>query len=414
MKIIGIGAAGNKAAVRAIKHKVVDKKDVILMNSTTQDFHIDDDKEDPIENAILLYNTGGSGKERSIGKEIIKRYLTNSNERQKLADFFPETENHVVIVTSLAGGTGSGATNILAAFCRDQLDLDVTIVGFKGFNEDLRELQNTIEFFKELRDDVTVQLIDNSAFLKECNGNKVKAEEAANDVFAQRIQILSGSLMREGRQNIDETELRKLVTQPGYQQVETINLVGIKNKEDMNNAIKEMVDNSKAIRTIPSCINFGVILNVRPETLNYFDFNYGTLKELYGKTVEAFVHIQTPDESRRGKDDYEWMSIIVSGLKLPKNELERLYETYKDYSNNIDRSDDQFFDFADNLSVGAVTSRYNRGGRRRAQKNIDDIGDFMAALNTARPNKKSSGKVEMRNRTEADDAIDSLLDREKF
>ena len=410
MKIIGIGAAGNKAALNAIKKNCIKENDVILMNSTMKDFNLDGH----VENTIILYNTGGSGKERSIGKQIIKRYLTGANERQTLADFFPENENHVIIVTSMAGGTGSGATNILAAFCRDQLDLDVTVIGFKGFNEDLRELQNTIEFLKELRDDVTVQLIDNSAFLKQCNGNKVKAEEAANDVFAQRVKILSGVEIQDSKQNIDETELRKLVTQPGYQQVETTNLVGIKNKEDMNNAIKSMVDNSKAIPTSASCINFGVILNVKPETLNYFDFNYSVLKEIYGKTVEVFLHIQDPDESRRGMDDYEWMSIIVSGLKLPKEELERIYNTYKEYSANIDRSGDDFFNFADELSVGAVTSRYNRGGRKRAQKSIDDIDDFMAALNTARPNRKSSGKVEIRNRTEADDAIDSLLDREKF
>ena len=290
MKVIGIGAAGNKAVLNAVQLKAIEAKDCLMMNSTAKDFPKDNEVVDAAGNNIhiecsLISSIGGCGKERELGKEIMTDYLSNKNVVAKLKDFITDQEDHVIIVTSMAGGTGSGSANLLGKFIHTDLFqeegiiIDITIIGFRGFNEDLRELINInkIKIFKCQR--------DNSSFMKSSEGNKVVAEKNANINFAIRLSLMAGRKIAPSSQNIDATDLYKLVTTPGYQQIEYVQLETIKNKESFQRVIKDMIDNSNGIESVPSCACFGIMLNVNPDTLNYFDFDYTYLKNVYGQTT---------------------------------------------------------------------------------------------------------------------------------
>ena len=376
MKVIGIGAAGNKAVLNAVKIKAIDPNDCLMMNSTMKDFPKENEITDEHGNEVhiecsLISSIGGCGKERELGKEIMEDYLNNSNVIQKLRDFVTDQEDHVVIVTSMAGGTGSGGANTLGKFIHEQLFaregiiIDITIIGFRGFNEDLRELENTLNFLKEIDKDFTIQIIDNSSFMKDSKGNKVIAEKNANLIFAMRLAFMSGRKIAASSQNIDATDLYKLVTTPGYQQIEYTQIKDVKNKEDFATIIKDMIDNSNSIGTVPSCVCFGVMLNVNPSTLDYFDFDYGYLKQIYGQTTETYLHIQYCDDVT---DKYEWVAVIVSGLDLPVKELHAIYQQYLQMNSQIDdnkNKNEDFFAALGDIQTNAITSKLNRGRNRK-------------------------------------------------
>lgn len=376
MKVIGIGAAGNKAVLNAVKIKAIEPKNCLMLNSTTKDFPKDNDIKDEHGNEIhiecsLISSIGGCGKERELGKEIMADYLNNRNVVQKLRDFITDQEDHVVIVTSMAGGTGSGSANLLGKFIHTDLFndegiiIDITIVGFRGFNEDLRELENTLNFLKEIDPDFTVQIIDNNSFMSNSKGNKVVAEKNANIIFAIRLALMAGRKIAPSSQNIDATDLYKLVTTPGYQQIEYAQFDSIKNKDAFDKVIKDMIDNSNGLETVPSCVCFGVMLNVNPDTLNYFDFDYTYLKQVYGQTTETYLHIQYCDDVT---DKNEWIAIIVSGLDLPVKELQTIYQQYLQMNSEINDTkskNEDFFTALGDIQTNAITTNLNRGRNRK-------------------------------------------------
>ncbi len=66
-KLIGIGAAGNKAAMQAIENGVFNREDVLLINTTRKDMK---DNYDDI-NVIIGSGMGGCGKERNRAKNFL-------------------------------------------------------------------------------------------------------------------------------------------------------------------------------------------------------------------------------------------------------------------------------------------------------------------------------------------------------
>ena len=158
-KLIGIGAAGNKAAIKAIELGVFDKASVRIMNTTVKDINHDYD-----DISVIFGNQrGGCGKERNLAKKLMKNAL-----KQKLIgleSFLEDDDDTVVIVSSTEGGTGCGASTILAKYIDSVLAKNVHLFVFTGFEQDARGLQNTLEYFKDLEDTFTVESISNKKFL---------------------------------------------------------------------------------------------------------------------------------------------------------------------------------------------------------------------------------------------------------
>ena len=366
MKFIGAGAAGNKAVVNLVMNGIIKKDDAILVNSTGKDFP------DGFESrSVIISDIGGCGKERSVGKEVILKYI--QGHASDIVNWFDETDAQVKIYAAMGGGTGSGVANILGDFCYNKLNLDVEIIAIKGFGEDVREHQNATEFLQELDSNFTIQTVDNAKFMKAAGGNKIKAEQMANDEICKRTIVTMCSKLRDSDQNIDETDRYKLVTNPGYELVEYTELDDIKNEDQFARAIKDMIDNSKSLPTAPSCTCLGIMLNVKKSTLDYFDFKYTQLKETYGNCYEVYLHVQEPMA-----DEPEWMAVVSSGMKLPLDAVKAIYDKYMEETQKVDKTEDPFFSAAAELKGMSEDNRFDRGSRRRRVVNSSlEIDSFL-------------------------------------
>ena len=329
-KVIGLGAAGNKAAITLIEEKVVDPKQVVLLNTTLKDV-----PEKYAEYAVEFGTMKGCGKERELAQEMFVYGIENG--QVNINSLMDDDDDLVIIVTSLGGGTGNGSSSPAADYAYNILKTNVHLFAFAGFEDDAKELSNTVEWFKSLNPNYTVEVISNKKFLDDFGGNRTKAEYAANHEFAQRVRILLGNDIIPSETNIDDTDLYKIATTPGFMDIETCKLSKIRSTEDFNNAIESMIVNSKSLDTEQSAKRIGVIINCSDKTREYIDESYQALKKRFGNPMELFRHYQNTS-------DEESLSVIVSGMKIPMDEVQDLYNKFVNQFKSVDTAKDKFFD----------------------------------------------------------------------
>lgn len=329
-KVLGVGAAGNKAAITLIEEHVVDPKQVVLLNTTLKDV-----PEKYAEYAVEFGAMKGCGKERTLAQEM---FVQGIEEGQiNINTLMDDDDDLIIIVTSLGGGTGNGSSIPAADYAYNILKTNVHLFAFAGFEDDAKELSNTVEWFKSLNPNYTVEVISNKKFLDEFGGNRTKAEYAANHEFAQRIKILLGNDIVASETNIDDTDLFKIATTAGFMDIETCKLSKIRSVEDFNNAIDNMISSSKSLDTEQSAKRIGVIINCSDKTREYIDESYSALKKRYGVPMELFRHYQN-------SADDETLSVIVSGMKIPFDEVQDIYNKFVNQYKSVDTAKDKFFD----------------------------------------------------------------------
>ncbi len=328
-KVIGIGAAGNKIACTLIEQKVIDIKDVLLINSTLSDVP---DKYKHI--AIQFSNSiGGCGKERLSAKRLCAQSI-NDNTLNRLDSLMDPEDATCIIISSAEGGTGSGSAPLIGKYMKEVVGVNVHMVVFTGFEEDARGLQNTIEYFQELSEEYTVEAISNARY---AGKNKLVGENKANLDYCEKLRILLGQKIIDSDQNIDATDLFKVANTPGYMCIEHIKLEErLKNVDTFNRLLDDAIVDSKCLESPDkSAKRIAVILNLSERSRLSVDYSFEVLKDRYGVPFEIFTHIQYDGEE-------EYIDFIVSGMNLPIEEVERVYKKYQDMSALADKGKDSF------------------------------------------------------------------------
>lgn len=380
-KVIGIGAAGNKAAINVVENKIIDMDSVMLINSTLRDIPAD------YKGLKIEFDGsyGGCGKERNIAFDLAMKNLQTG--KIPLKEFLhlddpAKRAELVVIVTSTEGGTGSGSSVVIGKYIQQVLGIQVHMFGFAGFQSDVRGLKNTVEWFQELEDDFTVECIENSKFLPECRDNKIKAEKAANAEFGKKLGILMGNPIRDSDHNIDKTDLLKVSTEKGFMFIESTNFEKIKNREQFENMVINMIDNTKSVDISEiTSRRIGVIINIAESSTDYISYEE-ILHERYGIPYEMFLHIQ------HEADMPEFIAIIVSGVKMPVEEVQKIHNEYKTRMSRVDRNADSFFAAAKNLDLDD-DSALSLG----AKKTTVNESDFFGKMNAKKEEPKAKDRM---------------------
>lgn len=342
-KFIGVGAAGNKAVIELMNQKVVtNPNDILLLNTTLRDIPAEyQDK------AISFGYMQGCGKEREVAKKQIA--LAISEKRVDFETFIQDKPDTVVIVTSVEGGTGSGASVNIAKYLSLAFDIKVHMFAFCGFEDDIRGLKNTVDWFNELSDQYTIEAISNKKFLED-GADRESAENLANLEFAKRMRILLGQNIEPSSSNMDERDLYKVATQPGYMTIESCSMNSkLRDKDQFNSLLQETISASKSIDTEPSAVRMGIMINTSSKTHGVIDEDFDVLKKQYGKPFERFYHKQSTHEA-------DYINFIISGMKVPIDYIKDTYNRFKEEFDKVDKSKDSFFGKNDafNTSEGSM------------------------------------------------------------
>lgn len=374
IKLIGIGAAGNKAVIEAVEQGVVDKEDILLLNSTLQDIPVK--YRDP-QTAVCFSteaNSGGCGKEPKIAEDLIMESLQKGF--VNLDGLMEPNDSYAMIVSSSEGGSGCGASSIVAKYLSQVLGVHVHMFVFTGFEEDARGLQNTVHYFQNLSDEYTIQAISNKKFFK---GNKLKAEREANAEFVKKLSVLLCNNLISSDQNMDETDQIKLTKTPGFMVVEARELDKIKSVDQFNQICEEMITDSSSLDFDASAIRLGVVLNVTDKTKEYIDYTFNTIKERMGFPYEIYTHVQYDKNP-------EYIEFIAAGLKMPEDDVDRIYKKYQEETSKINTKKDSFFGKSKEMKI-EEDDRFNLGSTRKDNfKNVsqDDKDRFFKIMEKAK------------------------------
>ena len=361
-KVIGCGAAGNKAVANLIKLGFT-KENCFFVNSTKVD--IPEEAENLILFGTSTNRLGGCGKERSIGKRLL---LEDMRVDAGEFDSIVGREDAIILVGSTEGGSGSSSIPILAKYFHEVYHKPIICVLFFGFKDDIRGLQNTVEICQELSEEYTIIGIDNASFLDENSGNRFKAEKAANDKFALVVKILMGATIKYGEQVIDDTDLFKIITTTGYLIADGKDLPSrIKTSADYEKVINDLILTESHFIDPPTnaaAKRIGTIFNLT-EIDDNIDYSGTRIGEVYGNPYEYFISL--------GPSDKNEFYYIVSGMKFPMDRIRSIYEEYKARSEKLDKSKDSFF-----------------GDISQMRGNVDDSQFDMLSINNTKPSIKAN------------------------
>lgn len=339
VKIFGIGAAGNKAAIEAVEQKVVPMNDVFLVNTSLKDIP---EKYKKSPDNIIKFGSGlgGCGKEPIKGHKAIVEAIKKGD--VDLSEYIDVDTKMVAIVTSVEGGTGSGATPIIAKYFV-ALNMPVHVFCFIGFQDETRGINNTLRFFKELPEGIVLHTIRNSSFI-DYTGVYSKAEAAANIEFAKQIEVLTGAKMIPSSQNIDEMDHYKICTTPGYMDIRcNIPLNGIKNIDMSNAAIIKSFDDMASMEYAKAAKRLAVIINA-DKACDHIDNSFEVIKRYTGEPFEVFRHVQNNESCNK-----EFMDIIIAGLPYPEDGIKDMANKFKDLKSKLNSESKEMSDIFDDI-----------------------------------------------------------------
>lgn len=129
IKLIGVGAAGNKAAIAAFEAGVIAEDELLLINS-----NLGDVPEAYKQYCIVLSDkVKGTGKERDIARKIAIEYLDSVGNNK--VDSFVDDADLVCVVNSTEGGTGSGSSSVLYKYLLNVSNKNVMVFVFTGLKK---------------------------------------------------------------------------------------------------------------------------------------------------------------------------------------------------------------------------------------------------------------------------------------
>lgn len=333
----GCGQGATKAMICCIENGTVDPNYCCVVNSTIKDI-----PEKYQDKAIIISDdpNAGCGKVRGAAKSLMVRYLKNNP--NVIDSMITEDIDYVNIISTTEGASGSGASVVLAQYIAQQIGIPVVISLISGFESDTRGLQNTIDYFKDLNGgNFVIRTFSNKKFLDKTN-NTFTAERMANEDISNSFKIINGDGIIDSDQNIDDTDHFKLITNPGMI-ITTEVLIDkrLKNNSQFEQLISDSIDYSSSLDFTPSATKIGIFMNISDENLEIIDTSFNMIKKkLCGsnRIPEFFTHRQyDPQQS-------EYLRIIASGLDLPKEEIQEMYQKYQnDLVANTSKNDD-FFD----------------------------------------------------------------------
>ncbi len=207
---MGIGGGGNNALNSMISQSQIQGVDFIAVNTDAQ--------------ALLMcqsvtklqigenFTKGlGSGGNPEVGKQAAEE------SQQKIKDMLEGTDM-VFLAAGMGGGTGTGATPIIAQVAKEVGALTIAVVtkpfGFEG----TRRMVSAEDGVENLRDKVdTLIVIPNQRILDVVDRklSLLEAFKVADSVLTQGVQGISDLITMPGLINVDFADVRAIMTNAG-------------------------------------------------------------------------------------------------------------------------------------------------------------------------------------------------------
>jgi cell division protein FtsZ len=209
IKVIGVGGAGNNAVNRMIEHglkgvefiSVNTDKQALYLSQATQKIQIGE----------KLTKGLGAGADPEIGLKAAEESREEILQSIKGSDM-------VFITAGMGGGTGTGATPIVAEIAKEMGALTVGVVTKPFMFEGRKRAMNAEKGIAQLKEKVdTLITIPNDRLLQvvEKRTSMLEAFKIADDVLRQGVQGISDLIAVPGLVNLDFADVRTIMRAKG-------------------------------------------------------------------------------------------------------------------------------------------------------------------------------------------------------
>lgn len=209
IKVIGVGGSGKNATNYMINSKV-DRVEFIVMNTDAQDLHHSmATKKVHIGKAIT--RGLGTGMNADLGKRAAEET------REEIQEILKGTDM-VFITGGLGGGTGTGASPIIAKIAKELGALTVAVVTKPFFFEGQQRMKLADQGLLELQTEVdAVVIIPNDRILNVApKGTTLdSAFSMSDEVLREAVEGISDLITSPGRINVDFADIRAIMENSG-------------------------------------------------------------------------------------------------------------------------------------------------------------------------------------------------------
>ncbi len=210
IKVIGIGGGGGNAINSMINSKQIQGVEFISVNTDAQAL-LNSLAETKIQIGGNYTRGLGAGANPEVGKAAAEE------SREKLKETLYDTEM-VFITAGMGGGTGTGASPIVAQIAKDAGALTVAVVTKPFMFEGAQRMRVAEEGIESLRDFVDALIVVPNQRLLEVVDKKMTLIEAfrlADNVLGQGVQGISDLITMPGLVNVDFNDVAKIMTDSG-------------------------------------------------------------------------------------------------------------------------------------------------------------------------------------------------------
>ncbi len=209
IKVLGVGGGGSNAVNRMAAEKIPGVE-LIAVNTDGQALmHVNSDMQIRIGDRL----TKGLG----AGGDPAKGARAAEESREELREAVRGAEM-VFVTAGMGGGTGTGASPIVAEVAREAGALTIGVVTRPFTFEGGKRAQRAEDGIDNLRDKVDTLIVIPNDRLLDLSDSKTTLEEAfstADDVLRQAIQGISEVITLPGMINLDFEDVRRIMGQAG-------------------------------------------------------------------------------------------------------------------------------------------------------------------------------------------------------
>lgn len=210
IKVVGVGGGGGNAINNMINNYDIEGVEFIAVNTDAQAL--------ANSNAEVKLRIGeettrglGSGGNPEIGKKAAEESVDMLHEHLAGADM-------IFVTAGMGGGTGTGASPVIAGISKNLGALTVAIVTKPFDFEGKRRMDTALKGVAELKDKVdTLIVVPNQKLIDtmERNMTFLDAMKNADDVLSHAVKSISQLITQAGLINVDFADVRSVMTNAG-------------------------------------------------------------------------------------------------------------------------------------------------------------------------------------------------------
>jgi len=204
IKIIGVGGGGN--AVGQMYRDNIPEVRYLVTNSDSKAL-----QDSPVPDQLQLGPGLGAGGDPVKGEELAEECL------DKIKAIFDEDTKMVFITAGMGGGTGTGASPVIAREARKLGILTVGIVTIPFLFEREKQIDKALDGLERLGKEVDAMLVINNQRLCDIypDMSVINAFKRADETLSTAVSSITEIISMHGRINLDFEDVRTVLTKGG-------------------------------------------------------------------------------------------------------------------------------------------------------------------------------------------------------